>query len=209
MGRLVVPQRRQNSSQGPQESSGGVRAPGGDNFMDRLVKYIPSEVLAAYLALDRAVGTDAMALKDKLKAQGLQETAVRWGAQQTLDYFLPHAVFAVLLVLTPICIWQYAASESGRAPWKLHACVATAAFAVWAYAIQGSVFVINELYYAKLAGLIVVVFTILSGFFRLSEVDEATPAPHAPEAILSWSTATLRPAASITQPAAQSAGRPL
>ena len=178
--------------------------------MDRLVKYIPSEVLAAYLALDRAVSTDAMALKDKLKTQGLQEPVLRWGSQQTLDYFLPHAVFAVLLVLTPICIWQYAASEGGRAPWKLHACVATAAFAVWAYAIQGSVFVVNELYYAKLAGLIVIVFTILSGFFRPSEVDEAAPAPmpRAAEALLIRSTAPLRPAATVTQTAAaQSVGR--
>jgi hypothetical protein len=80
--------------------------------LERVAKYVPSEVLAAYVALLGIVGT----------APDSQQSA------------LFAAAFIVCLVLAPI--YLYKAGPRGH-PKGLHLVVSTIAFFVWSYSIGG------------------------------------------------------------------------
>ena len=158
-----------------QESAPGAdRAQGiGDNFMDRVVKYIPAEVLAIYLSLDRALVTDATKLKEAIAAPSAEPLS--WS--QLFDFYLPAPLFCGLCVLTPFYFRQYAALIDPDAPWRRQGIVAMIAFAVWAYAIQGGAFMVHGWYVPKYAMLVVVLFTTVSAFFPAEERKNAADAP--------------------------------
>lgn len=81
--------------------------------------------------------------------------------------WLPVIILAIGLAFTPIYIYNLARQSPG-APWKTHAAMATAAFLVWAYSIQGSAFTIGHgaaLYDGSYASALVILFTLVSGSF--------------------------------------------
>ncbi len=163
MSRLVEARRPARAAGNHQESLGGDDGgAGGDNFIDRVVKYIPGEILAAYMTLDRVVAKDAAEIKEALIGVVQPLLTIR----QSFDYYLPHILFFGLLIATPLYIYGYARLYAKDAPWRLQAFVAMIAFAVWAYAMRGSYFVMNDYFVDKYAALLVPFFTIASGFFR-------------------------------------------
>jgi hypothetical protein len=206
MGRLIEAPPRHKSG-GLHESvpgAGPAQGGAGDNFLDRVVKYIPGEVLATYLALDRALIGDATALKLRLKetnAEKLLWADMSW--TQTTDYYLPVVLFVGLFLLTPVYFWRYAAYTDPSAPWRLQGTFAALAFAVWAYSIRGGAFeMFDQVYNPKYAMIAIVLFTLASGFFPTEARKEDDDPQHA------GTRAQAVKVASITLAAAQATPTP-
>jgi hypothetical protein len=192
MGRLVQPAQitRVPVSRGSGlESTVGSRdvPMGGDSYQDKIAKYIPGEVVAAYMALDRTLVPDPATFQDKAaKLAALpgqvagQLESVKPGVR-TLGFFndpanlvalhnsLPLLILLVGLVVTPLYIRQLSINEGGTSSaWKSQALISTFAFVVWAYAIQGSAFTSGHLqgaYAGAVASALLIVFTLVSGLF--------------------------------------------
>jgi hypothetical protein len=82
------------------------------------------------------------------------------------------------LIFMPFYIRQMAINAGGGIPWRTHAAVATLAFFVWAYAIQGSAFTLGsagQLHDGTYASALVVVFTLVSGLFSPSPMRANPP----------------------------------
>lgn len=169
MGRLVQAGQRVRTTGG--DNRGGLEAVnqmevtvGGDTYQDRLAKYIPGEIIAGYMALDRNLVPDAHKFAESL-------TGGNSVAHLTsIDGMTPWAPLLVGLIFTPLYIWQLARNEGPHQSWRMQATVSTLAFIVWAYAIQGSVFVIGNgagqtWYNGKGAAFLLVVFTLVAAVF--------------------------------------------
>jgi hypothetical protein len=122
-----------------------------DDYTTRIVKYIPAEVVAFYLAADKlfAKATDVV-------NANIADIFVR----DHLRYF-SIAVFVIALVGTPLYIRQQATDDS---PWRVQAALSTLAFLIWAYAVQGQIFA--SVYSSAIAAFLVLVFTFASGFVK-------------------------------------------
>ena len=75
---------------------------------------------------------------------------------------LPGMLILLGLIGTPI--YLYNQRLEGQ-PWKLHAIISTVAFALWAYALGGSFFIVNQWYHPLLAAIAVPIFTFVAGMF--------------------------------------------
>lgn len=122
-----------------------------DDYTTRIVKYIPAEVVAFYLAADKLFANAA----DVVNAN-IAEIFVN----DHLHYF-SIAVFVIGLIGTPIYIHQQAANDD---PWQVQAGISTIAFVIWSYAIQGQIF--TSLYSSAIAAFLILVFTFVSGFVK-------------------------------------------
>ena len=183
MGRLVEASRIVEVPQSRLETTGGraTMTLRGDEFADRLAKYIPAEVLGAYLALENGLDLKTAVTKVKTTAVSTAATTEAAGAnvQTVLEKFgpqLPMGVFLLGLVFTPLYIWHL--GRTTKSPWATHALVATLAFAVWAYAMGGSFFMqsygsVAALYDGKLASAALIVFTLISGLVKPPSQDGA------------------------------------
>jgi hypothetical protein len=122
-----------------------------DDYTTRMVKYIPAEVVAFYLAADKLFVKGAEAVNDNI---------VKTFVDKHL-YDFSFAVFVIALIGTPIYLRQQATDDE---PWVVQAVVSTIAFVIWAYAVQGQMFV--PLYSSAIAAFMVLVFTFASGFVK-------------------------------------------
>jgi len=85
-----------------------------DTYFDKVVKFIPADIVAAWLAATGAIA----------EAADAPATALLW------------AVFAFLLVITPL--WTLRQTHVPQAPPALtQAAIATGSFAVWVFAVGG------------------------------------------------------------------------
>jgi predicted MFS family arabinose efflux permease len=115
----------------------------GDEYLERVAKYVPVEVVAAYLATNRLFPTSDTGTVGDLP---YWEWAV--------------AVFAVCWVVTPIYIWRL--STKGE-DWKAHAAVSSAAFPIWAFAIGGLLFEHFKFGPPFLPSILLILFSLLAG----------------------------------------------
>lgn len=124
----------------------------GDDYKERLVKYIPAESVAFYTFTDKLVasqyGLDSTALA---ATQGAPATAM----------LLAWLLFGLGVVGTPIYLYR---QRKPNQPWRLHAGISTLAFILWAYTLGGSLFVILGWYEVFVAGLLAPIFTFVAGF---------------------------------------------
>jgi hypothetical protein len=88
-------------------------APKADDYFGRLVKYVPPDVIAAYVAIEGAIGAAG--------APGVVQ--------------LGWIVFIVMLVATPLYLWRVGGVR--KIPQLL---ISTLAFVVWALAFSGPPF---------------------------------------------------------------------
>ena len=132
------------------ENAGNTDA---DDYPTRMAKYVPAEVVAFYLAADKLFNkaTDLTGL-DRADAF----------VQKNLYYFSV-AVFVIALIGTPFYYRQMATNNE---PWKIQAAIATVAFAIWAYAVQGGIYSQAGLYSAAIASFLVLVWTFAAGFVK-------------------------------------------
>jgi hypothetical protein len=122
-----------------------------DDYATRMVKYIPAEVVAFYLAADKLFVKGAEFAKDNI--------ADTFVANHLYGFSV--AVFLFGLVGTPIYLRQQA---TGNDPWQVQAAISTGAFVIWAYAVQGQIF--TPVYSSAIAAFLVLVFTFASGFVK-------------------------------------------
>lgn len=80
-----------------------------DKYRDRLIKYIPVEVVGAFLAINLLV-----------KTAGQVGGWIHWGA------------FAFLLIMTPVYLWKVE-----KVTKRMQLAISTGAFIVWVYALPG------------------------------------------------------------------------
>lgn len=192
MGRLVQPTRTiEVPAGGGLETVGGrgtrTEVVSGDQFTERLVKYIPAEVIGAYLSLENLLDLKSVVGKAKLAAteavtqlsgpgsESVSPLAGPAGSGDLMALYgpkMPMAAFVLGAICTPLYIWQQGRAQ--KAPWATHAVVATLAFVVWAYAMGSSFFLQNfgnltALYNPQVAAAGLVAFTLVSGAVKPSE----------------------------------------
>jgi hypothetical protein len=137
-----------------------------DNYLERIAKYVPGEVLAFFIfiniILEQAVKTGG---KSAAMA-GVPVTTVAQGA------------LVVGLLLTPLFVWYV--REEGDA-WLTNAFVSTLAFPFWAYALGAVAF--NDYWDGNLAAILLATFTVVSGLIsprtprRRRKEAKANPPP--------------------------------
>lgn len=133
------------------QAPGAAQQTDTDDYTTRMVKYIPAEVVAFYLAADKLFVKGAQAVN-----ANIADTFVAGHL-----FYFSIAVFVIAVIGTPIYLRQQATEGE---PWQVQAAVSTLAFVIWAYAVQGQIFA--AIYSSAIAAFLVLVFTFASGFVK-------------------------------------------
>jgi hypothetical protein len=112
-----------------------------DTYADKIVKYIPADVLAAWVA---ACGIIAGAAETFPKNNAL------W------------ICFAFGVIITPLWILRQTRAP-GLPPASKQAAISTAAFIVWVFALPEGPFTTLPFYHAIWASLVLIAFTLIIG----------------------------------------------
>jgi hypothetical protein len=123
-----------------------TQAEPGDTYLERMVKYVPGEVLAFFMLVN--------AILDQAMKSGGPDAAMA-------GVPVPIIAFGALIVacaLTPLFCWYV--RQDGDA-WIINAAVSTIAFPFWAY-LMGAVAFISH-HDGNLAVILVMSFTVVSG----------------------------------------------
>jgi len=107
-----------------------------DSYTDRLIKYIPSEIVAAFISMNGIV--QSMAAKPD------------W-----IDW----AIFILLLVITPLYIWRVTTPKGEPAPMGQIA-ISTLSYVVWVFALGGP-FIALSWYQSVYGALILPLYTLI------------------------------------------------
>jgi hypothetical protein len=155
MSRLVrSPQRADNELSipgledvlGPGLGSGEGTVSPGDNYLERIAKYVPGEVLAFFIFIN-------VILEQAVKTGG--KTAMMAGVPVTT---VAQGALVVGLLLTPLFIWYV--REEGDA-WLTNAFVSTLVFPFWAYALGAVAF--DDHWDGNLAAILLATVSVISG----------------------------------------------
>lgn len=150
MGRRIVTSQLQ--------SAGNDRV---DSYAARVVKFIPADVVAAWIALTALLPAPGPASRPA----GAGPSA----GQTDIPIQVHWIVFAAVLVLTPLWTWRVT-RESDRPPAWTQATMATAAFAVWVFATGGP-FEHYAFYNPAYGGIALILFTLASGLLDPEQID--------------------------------------
>jgi hypothetical protein len=115
-----------------------------DDYLTRIAKYVPTEIVAAYVFLNGLL----------ISASAAQLPGERW-----LWYL---AAFVLCWVLTPLYLLRRAAPVAQ--PRRMQVVLSTVAFPIWAYAVGGGLFV--TVASGVVASVLLVVFSLVSGLFE-------------------------------------------
>ena len=111
-----------------------------DGYFERIVKYIPADLVGAWLAANAFIAS---------ADDDIDENTIKW------------IVFGVAFVLTPL--WMLKRTKvPGKPPARVQALVATVAFAVWVFATGGP-FAEYDWYEALYGGLLLIGFLLVAG----------------------------------------------
>jgi hypothetical protein len=119
-----------------------VRGSANDSYLERVAKYVPAEVIAAYVVIVGLTGHVGL--------------SGRFAASLT--------VFLCCLVLTPAYLWRMGHPGETKV---VHMLVSSIAFAIWAYAVGGAGGIFGpdgwNVYDASWASIALTLFTLASG----------------------------------------------
>ena len=121
-----------------------------NEWLERTAKYVPSEVIAAYVA-----------------AEGFAESAV--GQRRVIWHGV---IFFVCLLITPFYLARFA--STAKAKW-INAVVASVSFVIWSYSV-GHFFRDISWYDATGAPILLVLWTLVTGKIQPTETVAAPPA---------------------------------
>jgi hypothetical protein len=135
-----------------------TQGPGVDSFAARVVKYIPADVVAAWVTLTSIVVTQTVP-----GTPAASTTSSSSAAASTPDYPVLWILFVVFLVLT--AIWTWKTTQVPNAPTaKTQIIVSTISFAVWVFGLGGP---FTSLAFMKgrpyLGGVALLVWTLVAG----------------------------------------------
>lgn len=108
-----------------------------DGYQDRLVKYIPADINAAWLALTGIVKS----------ATTIPQSTVMW------------ILFGILLVLTPIWTWKQT-YEPKKPLARTQIIISTGAFFVWVFAL-GAPFTSLSFYQPVYGSILLILYTLI------------------------------------------------
>lgn len=108
-----------------------------DGYTDRLLKYIPADVVAGWLGVTSIINSDATA----------PQTTLLW------------IFFAIFLVFTALWTLKQT-TQRGKPPAKTQTAIATGSFAVWVFALGGP-FATMAFYRPSYASLALITYTLL------------------------------------------------
>lgn len=128
--------------------SGEWRAAVLKEYGERVAKYVPAEIVAAYIA-----------------ANGAATGANNAGLLFTV-------IFAACIVCTPVYITRFATTT--KEAWT-NGVLATLAFIVWAYATGGGLIAYLDWYDPAAGSVILVVFTLVSGAIEPTTKQQPPP----------------------------------
>lgn len=118
-----------------------------DSYLERVAKYVPAEIVAAYLAI---IGFAVSVPSGKLLAMIL--------------------AFAVCLVATPLYLWRMGRGSKVKG---IHLIISSIAFVVWAFAAGGAGGIFGadglNIYDPSWASIVLVIFTLASGLIEPRE----------------------------------------
>lgn len=127
----------------------------GDNYLERMVKYVPAEIFAGFMLINAILDQAIKSGGPAATMAGFPVSGIAVGA----------LLFAMMLV--PLFCW-YVQEENDA--WVTHAIVSTVAFPFWAY-LLGAV-ALADRHDGNLAVILVLTFTAVSGL--------VTPRAHRP-----------------------------
>lgn len=129
-------------------AGGGGNNAGGQSFSDYLEKVsrlIPAEVLAGYLTMMGFVGSIGSAETQKI---------VNW------------VIFGACLVLTPLYLNNVAVPDK---PKRNHLIISTVAFIVWAYVTTGGQLLGPDLFSQAIGSIVLILFSLISALIPLNK----------------------------------------
>jgi hypothetical protein len=145
----------------------------GDNYVERMVKYIPGEVIGFSMLINAILDQAMKAGGSNAAMAGLPIAAIATGA------------LLIGCILTPLFCWYV--REDGDA-WIVNAMVSTIAFPFWAY-LMGAVAFAN-VHDGNLAVILVLTFTVVSGLIspmanrpKVQARQEAAPPKDGPRLV--------------------------
>ncbi|MFZ0425130.1 MAG: hypothetical protein WAL80_19805 [Xanthobacteraceae bacterium] len=118
----------------------------GDDYLTRMVKYIPAEIIGCSMLVNAILQQAMIAGGGNAVMAGVSVTSIAVGA------------LLVGLILTPLFCWYV--REDGDA-WGVNAIVSTIAFPFWAYLMGAVAF--DKVHDGNLAAILILTFTGISG----------------------------------------------
>jgi hypothetical protein len=118
----------------------------GDNYLERIAKYMPGEVLAFFIFINAVLAQAAKGGGKDATMAGLPVMTVAQGS------------LIIALVLVPLFVWYV--REEGDA-WLTNAIVSTLAFPFWAYAVGAVAF--GDVWDGNLAAILLATVTVVTG----------------------------------------------
>jgi hypothetical protein len=169
MGRLVRKPKLAEAEPAQATDFGGMfqttrarpEAVAGDDYLTRMVKYIPAEIIGGSMLVNAILGQAMVSGGDNAAMAGFSVTSIAVGA------------LLIGLILTPLFCWYV--REEGDA-WMANAIVSTIAFPFWAYLMGAVAFA--KFHDGNLAAILILTFTAVSGL-----VAPVTDVPKALEQI--------------------------
>jgi hypothetical protein len=122
-----------------------------DSFAARVVKYIPADVVAAWVTVSSLIASPPAAGAAPNAAAGARDSTIQW------------VVFVIFLVLTAFWTWRTTQAPNAP-PAKTQILVSTISFAVWVFGLGGP-FTSLELVRAKpaIGGVALIIWTLVAG----------------------------------------------
>jgi hypothetical protein len=118
----------------------------GDDYLTRMVKYIPAEIIGGSMLVNAILAQAMVSGGDTAAMAGFSVTSIAVGA------------LLIGLILTPLFCWYV--REEGDA-WMANAIVSTIAFPFWAYLMGAVAF--SRFHDGNLAAILILTFTAVSG----------------------------------------------
>jgi hypothetical protein len=156
MSRLVRKPKLAETQQAQASDFGGMFQPrvqalntagqAGDDYLTRMVKYIPAEIVGCSMLVNSILAQAVTAGNGTATMAGLSVTTIAAGA------------LLAGLILTPLFCWYV--REEGDA-WVVNAVVSTIAFPFWAYLMGAVAF--DKFHDGNLAAILILAFTAVSG----------------------------------------------
>ncbi len=131
------------NTDGDKKDKDPVQAPGTevvDTYLDKLIKFIPGDLVAAYIGLDGLMREASVNAPD----------------------FLYWVIFGALLVLTPLYVFYRPTTDASVESRRFHMIAATIAFVVWVFALGGPFAVTWPDLYRPIYGSVLLVLTTLT-----------------------------------------------
>lgn len=131
-----------------------------DSFAAKVVKYIPADVVAAWITVS-----------------SLMKPASTSSASATPDYNVLWVIFVVFIVLTALWTWR-TTQDPNRSLAKTQILVSTISFIVWVFALGGpfqSLTAVSGRPY--LGGIVLIIWTLIAGLIAPTKAEDKVKSP--------------------------------